>query len=607
MGIREYLKKEKILCDGAFGTWFMQQMNANMLRMNSSILRTGAPVLPEQANTLLPELVEQIHTEYLKAGAVLLRTNTFASNSKTLHCDADALKENIRAGFRNVLRAAQNCGRTPGENCFLAADIGPVPEAPAEDGEEILSEYRQICEAFQEEGADIFVFETFPDMERILPVIRELKTGRDIFVIVQFCVNQYGYSNAGISAGRLIREAAKREEIDAVGFNCGVGPGHLSAIIGKIGIPAGKYFTALPNAGYPQYVRNRVVFRENPEYFAEKLKEIAGMGADIVGGCCGTTPRDIKAAADRIEKRQPSEKKRIFVNGPVRKIPARDSSFFHAKKPGEKLIAVELSPPPGADDEKVMEAALYLKDRKVDAVTFPDSPSGRTRADSVLMGLKAGKETALCVIPHICCRDKNAIAMRSQLLGAYINGIRNALIVTGDPVPTLIRQEVKSVFNFDSVGLMRIIDELNQEEFADDPLVFGGALNYNRPNLQVEIDRMYKKMEQGASFFLTQPVFTEQDAEKLKAVKAQTKARILCGIMPLVSLKNALFIRNEMAGIHVTEEIVSCFDAHMTREEGEAAGVALARKVMGYTEDFADGYYFSIPFNRVYLLDKIIL
>ncbi len=267
---------------------------------------------------------------------------------------------------------------------------------------------------------------------------------------------------------------------------------------------------------------------------------------------------------------------------------------------------MELAPPFGSSDEKVLDAAYYLKAQGVDVATFPDSPSGRTRADSVLMGVKVMEKSGLCVMPHVCCRDKNAIAIRSQLLGAYMNGIRNLLVVTGDPVPTLMRKDVKGVYNFDSVGFMRILQEMNEEEFAQDPFVYGGALNPGRINLKIETDRMKKKMLAGASFFMTQPLFVQEDIRKLRQIKEETGARILCGIMPLVSKKNARFIQNEMAGIHVTEEIVARYDGAVTREEGEAAGVALAREIMEVTGDFADGYYFSIPFNRVELLPRIL-
>ncbi len=596
MKIKKYLQNKKIICDGAFGTYFTSFIKDDVLNED---------MLPEKANLEMPELVQQIHKDYLDAGAVLIRTNTFASNKESLNCDDEYLVENIGAAWDNAMKAVSASGKQLGEDCFIAGDIGPIPGSFGRTEEETYQEYKLICDTFLTLGAEILIFETFTDIDRILPVILDIKREKDVFIVVQFCVNQHGYSNAGISARRLLQEAGNIQEIDAVGFNCGVGPGHLYSIFDKIDLPEGKFITALPNAGYPKMIKNRMVFRDNSEYFADKMSDIVSKGIHIFGGCCGTNPEYIRRVAKVVDISQIKEKPLVHKKNRTEIEPHNENGFWHGKKSGEKLIAVELSPPPGANDEKIMEAAFRLKNMNVDVVTFPDSPSGRTRADSVLMSMKVARETKLCVMPHICCRDKNAIGMRSQLLGAYINGIRNMLVITGDPVPTLIRQEVKSVFNFDSVGLMKILNELNQEEFINDAVAFGGALNHNRPNISVEIGRVKKKMAQGADFFLTQPLFTMADAEKLKFIKEQTNAKILCGIMPLVSLRNALFIKNEMAGINVTDEIAARFSEDMSREEGEAVGVEIAREVMDFTKDFVDGYYYSIPFNRVYLLEKI--
>ncbi|MCI6553867.1 MAG: bifunctional homocysteine S-methyltransferase/methylenetetrahydrofolate reductase [Lachnospiraceae bacterium] len=592
MKIQEYLKGKRIICDGAFGTWFSQLH--------------GDGTLPESCNASEPEWVEEVHRGYLEAGAVLIRTNTFASNRRALSCDAAGLHRNIKAAWENAVKAAEDCGRKIGEDCFIAGALGPLSDGAGMTGEERQEEYRLICEALVQAGADILLFETFADMEDILPVIKDMKQKRDVFVIVQFCVNQHGYSNAGLSARRLMEEAGSIQEIDAAGFNCGVGPGHLQQLLEGMDFPEGKYITALPNAGYPKYIENRKVFSNSKEYFAERMKAIAALGVGFLGGCCGTDPAYIKEMCGVIDLRAAEGKRPKHMRPASKGLRIKDSSFWSGRQGNRKLIAVELSPPPGVDDGRVMEGAFRLKNMEVDVLTFPDSPSGRTRADSMLMAMKVQNETGLCVMPHICCRDRNAIAVRSQLLGGYINGVRNILAITGDPVPTLMRQDIKGVFNFDAVGLMKIIRELNSEEFVKDPITFGGALNPGRPNLEVEIKRTKRKMEQGAEFFLTQPIFTTEDAERVRKVKEETGARILCGIMPLVSLRNALFIRNEMAGIHVDEETMAGFSAEMSREEGEMAGVAIAKRVMTMTEEFADGYYFSIPFNRVRLLEKIL-
>lgn len=580
--IKERLIKEKMLFDGAFGTYYAYKYDTKEL--------------PELANIEYPERVCQIHEEYIQAGAQIIRTNTFASNTFSLGMSWEKVEENLRQGYRLA------CETVGTREVLVAADIGQIPCDNQAAREQVEQEYIKICTAFLEEGAKLFVFETFADMEEIRPAIDLI--GDKAFVIVQFAVNQFGYSNAGVSARQLMLRAEKTEYIDGAGFNCNVGPAHMQRIIRGLSLSGRKFFTALPNAGYPQMISNRMIFaNRNIDYFVEKVCDIAADGVDIVGGCCGTTPEYIRCLHEKLVRKQNTK---VFVKdiSAAQVKESRDSSFFAGKE--KKLIAVELAPPLGSNDEKLMDAAHFLKKCGVDVLTFPDSPSGRTRADSILMAEKVARETAMCVMPHICCRDKNAIAMRSQLLGACINEIRNFLVITGDPIPSMIRSSVKSVFNFDSVGLMRIINDMNEEQFADAPICYGGAINQGRRNLEVEIGRVKKKMEAGATFFFTQPVCTAEGVERVRRIKQETGARILCGIMPFVSLKNATFMKNEMAGIDVTKEVLARYHEDMTREEGEKAGIALAKEMIALTEDFADGYYFSFPFNRVEMLERIM-
>lgn len=581
--IQDKLKIQKLLFDGAFGTYYAQVYDTKEL--------------PELANTRHPERVRKIHREYIEAGAQIIRTNTFASNTASLGVAWEAVQDNIRKGYRLAKEAAQD------KDIYIAADIGQIPYEPHAERENISKEYVELCRTFLEEGASIFTFETLSDIEDIREAIDFI--GDKAFVIVQFSVNQYGYSNSGLSARKLIERAECMESVDAVGFNCGVGPGHLQQIIKSIRFSGKKALTALPNAGYPQFVSNRMVFaHQNVDYFTQKVCDIASDGADMLGGCCGTTPEYIRKMKEKISFAQPEKPVSAAI---VKKeaTPKADASFF-AGKNVKKLIAVELAPPLGSDDKTLMDAAHLLLQSGVDVLTFPDSPSGRTRADSILMAEKVSRETGMCVMPHICCRDKNAIAIRSQLLGAHINNIRNFLVITGDPIPSLVRSSVKSVFNFDSVGLMGILNDMNEDQFADAPICYGGAINQNRKNLDIEISRVKRKMDAGCSFFLTQPISTREGAERVKRIKQETGARILCGIMPFVSLRNAIFMKNEMTGIEVTDEVLARYCEDMTREEGEQAGINLARDIIALTDDFADGYYFSFPFNRVGMLEKIL-
>lgn len=595
MKIQEQIKKQKILFDGAFGTYY------------ASI--TGKNDLPERANIENPELVKMIHKEYLLAGARLIRTNTFASNTKALGCGKEALIGHIYKGYHLAEEAVcefkQNGDIASDEAIYVAGDIGPI--SMEQDAPDVLeAEYELICNTFIDAGAKVLVFETFPDLEIIEQVIQKVKANHpQLFIIAQFCVNQYGYSATGMSAKRLFERANHIEAIDAVGFNCGVGPNHLYHILSKLDLNQGKYITALPNASYPRIAQNRMVFMENVEYFGQQLKEIAKLGIDFIGGCCGTTPKYIKELKKFVDFTPVNHQKNIQDLEPIQREDTQ-SVFFKNKSAGEKILAVELSPPIDADYEKIMDAANELKQNGVDIITFPDSPSGRMRADSILMSIKVANEVKIPVLPHICCRDRNAIAIRSELLGAHINGVKNFLVITGDPVPAIVRQNVKSVFNFDSVGIMKTIQEMNEEQFKDDPIVYGGAVSYNRRNIEVEIARMEKKIAAGAKFFLSQPVFTSEDVEKLRYMKSRVDAKILCGIMPLVSKRNAMFIKNEMADIHVTDEIIALFKPEMSKKEGEQVGVNIAKKMLAETADFVDGYYFSIPFNRVYLLKEMM-
>ena len=591
--LAQYLNHSKLITDGSFGTYYADQYDTNEM--------------PELANTdtAKAERVRTIHKEYIDAGAKLIRTNTFAANTVLLNTDMDSVVNNIEAAVTLAKEAVAACK----EDCFIAGDIGPIPMTDGLDADAVQEQYYQLGKAFLKNDIDILNFETFSELTQILPAIKRLKQemaekGRPLFVMTQFSVNQFGYSAAGLSAGKLLTQAQTASEIDAAGFNCGVGPGHMEQLISKLKQPVGTYLISLPNAGYPQRIRNRICFSKHPEYFQTKAAELTGKdGVDIIGGCCGTTPQFIKLLSTGLDLAQ-TPKTAETPAQQEKPQTIQDRSFFAGAS--RKLIAVELAPPATANDEKLLEAAHMLEGLGVDVLTFPDSPSGRTRIDSVLMAGKVHRETGMCVMPHICCRDKNAIAMRSTFLGAHINDIHNFLIITGDPVPTLARQTTKAVFNFDAVGLMNIAQDMNVESFADCPLTYGGAINQGRTNLDVEIRRVIRKMEAGASFFLTQPIFTAEAADRVRRIKNETGARILCGIMPLVSRKNALFMKNEIAGVMVTDEIVARYPENADRETGEAVGVALAKEVMQLTADFADGYYFSFPFNRVSMLTEIL-
>lgn len=600
MNLREYLKTHTIITDGAFGTYYAEKYGTNEL--------------PELANTAHPERVMEIHLEYISAGAAYIRTNTYAANSAMLSQDGNEVMQNLESAVKIAQAAAALVKKD--EPVFIAGDIGPVQGMVGFEKVQNEQEYVRLADKLLMLGVDAIHFETFADCEELIPAIRHIRErSEDIFITVCFSVNQYGYSAAGLSAKRLIADASKFP-VDAVGLNCGVGSGHMVQLIENLNLPEDKYFAALANAGYPNFTRNTMHFGNAPAYFAGKMKEIAGLGVNMVGGCCGTRPDTIKAVAAELADELLHEATDTVRT--VKKFNSDNRAVAEKKKQmgflydengdikDKKFIAVELAPPFDANDEKLLESAHALIGAGVDVLTFPDSPSGRTRVDSVLMADKVHRETGMQVMPHICCRDKNAVAMRSLFMGARINDIYNMLIITGDPLPSMVRETVKSVFNFDSVGLMKIAEEMNEETFTDRPLCYGGAINQGRRNLDVEIARVKKKLAAGAQFFLTQPVFCEDDVNRLRYIKNETGARILCGIMPLISRKNALFMKNEIAGVNVPDELIEKYPENGSKKAGEQVGIELAKRMIELSGDFADGYYFSFPFNRTYMLKEIL-
>lgn len=591
MNFKDYIKTHNILADGSFGTYYAEKYHTNEA--------------PEYANIYHKDRVTKIHSSYLEAGAKLIRTNTFAANTMSMQKDFSFVRENIQEAVSLAKIAIKLAGC---KGAFIVGDIGPISTASGFSSETIENEFYDIAKTFADEGIEIIQFETFMSMEILSNVIPKIKKELGLYIMVSFSVNQLGYSASGLSAKNLIREACEVEGVDSVGLNCGIGPYHMYNILKKIELPADKTLIAVPNAGYPVLTRNRMEFNSRPEYFAEKTRDLLSLGADIIGGCCGTSPEFISCLSEITGMDIKSEKHIEKSIAATAKNPVNCGFLYDetGRKKDKKFIAVELIPPFNTDDEKLLESAHYLKNAGVDVLTFPDSPSGRTRVDSVLMAAKVYRETGIEVMPHVCCRDKNAFAMRAMFMGAKINDIKNFLIITGDPVPASARNLVKSVFNFSSVGLMKIAQEMNKEVFNENPLNYGGAINQNLINLDSVINTTKRKMEAGANFFLTQPVFSKEEAKRLRKIKEETGACIFAGIMPLISRRNALFMKNELAGINVTDEIVERYPENGSKEEGEKVAVELAKEIISYIDDFADGYYFSFPFNRVYLLNRIL-
>lgn len=586
MHIREQLKQGRILTDGAMGTYFETKY-------------PGEEQMAEACNISAPDKIKQIHLEYLQSGAQLIRTNTFAANTMFFE-DIDMVKKLIQAGYQIAEEAVAESGGT----AFIAADIGPIYDPQFLGKEEVLKEYYTICDTFLDCGAEIFVLETQSEFTYVEEVTKYLKQKKDVFVIVQFSVDKNGYTRTGLGMERIIEKAAAMDTIDAYGFNCGIGAAHLSRLLSNLVFPNDKFVTALPNAGYPVELRGKIIYGDNQDYFVEMMKQIADLGIEILGGCCGTTPQYIKGLKQAV-KPHAYVKKKIGTNASEEG--GRKLLPIEAKlKKKEKLYIVELDPPFDTNITKVMQGAETIKEAGADLITLADSPMARTRMDAGKLAAKVQRETGIPVMPHICCRDKNVIAMRSGMLGDYVNDLRYFLVVTGDPVGRDDKGVVTPVFDFNSIRFMEYLTGMNQDVFAKEPVVYAGALNYHGVNKDAICKRVQLKMEKGCSMFLTQPVYSKEDMERIAYIKEKTGAKIMCGIMPLVSYKNAMFMANEMPGIRIPEDIIGRYQPEMTREEAEETGIALAVEIADQMKEIADGYYFMTPFNRAGMIAEII-
>lgn len=586
--IREYLKNKLLITDGAMGTYY-----SRITGENESFCELG--------NLNNPEVIKDIHKKYIEAGARLIRTNTFSANTISLEVSRDEVEEILRKGYRIAVEAAKD------KEVFVAADMGPISVSGI-DSLDVLEEYKFIVDIFMDEGADILLFETLSNLDFLDEISSYIKQkNKDAFILTQFAVMQDGFTRDGISVNTILDRVRVLKDIDAFGFNCGCGPTHLYNTLKTLDIFKDNIISILPNAGYPELINDRMVYVDNPDYFSDKMVLMRNLGAKIIGGCCGTTPEHIRAISYKIKYDNSSIKEKVLNKSDnAMKINKVENSFMDKLSKDEFPIVVELDPPMNTSVDKIMHCAKVCRENNIDLVTVADSPMAKVRVDSILIASKIKREIGIDVMPHICCRDKNRNAIRASLLAANIEGIRNILAVTGDPISGVEEIKAKSVFNLNSFKLMELINEMNKEVFNGDGMNIGGALNLNVFNKNSEVQRMDKKLEMGATFFLTQPIFEDETIEFLAKLKRNKEVKILGGVMPIVSYKNAQFINNELSGVNIPEHYMSRFNKDMSREDSEKVGIDIAVDIISKIKKHVDGIYLVTPFNRIEMIVKIL-
>jgi methionine synthase I (cobalamin-dependent)/5,10-methylenetetrahydrofolate reductase len=582
--IRELLQTRPLLFDGAMGTYY----------------KAAPGVECEQANLTDPAGVLAVHREYLAAGADAVKTNTF-SLPRLAAAHTPGWEQLAQAGWQLAVQAAEETGAA------VFADLGPAPDTEAVPAGQV---YAAVAKQFAALGARNFLFETLSSDAGLLDAVGAIKAEvPDAFVLVSFAVLPDGYTREGMYCKDLARRMQESGIVDAVGLNCVSAPGAMRTLAKQLGgtLP----LSVMPNAGYPVVTRTQVKYQGRPEYFARELGRLAAEGTvQILGGCCGTTPAHIAALRAEldslpvVEKTTPTEEFPTVKEQTVE----NEDAFLRKLNAGEKVIAIELDSPRNADLTGYLEGAKKLQAAGADLLTIADCPIAQARMDSSLVACRVHRELGLCTLPHMTCRDRNLNATKALLLGLYAEGVREVLAITGDPIPTAERDEVKNVYQFNSRKLAQYIVSLAGEgREMPGPMTVFGALNLNARNFDVELRRAKEKLENGMSGFLTQPVLSAQAVENLKKSRETlgADAKILAGIMPVVSQRNAIFMENEINGIHVEDWIIEKF-AGLDRAQGEELGLAISLEMAKAALPYADGLYLMTPFNRVALMERLI-
>jgi homocysteine S-methyltransferase len=603
VSVRDISEKKVIVFDGAMGTYFVQEHR-----------NYGRPC--EMANIDNADFVKKIHRDYIEAGCDAIKTNTFQVNplNHVYTADEDLMDRVLKAGWNIACEAAE------GTDTAVFADIGPVPAGAEADENDKAEAFKKVCSVFIENGAENFIFETNSSDEGIVQAAGYIKERvPEAFIIVSFAVQPDGYTRDGLYINDIAERLAKCISIDAVGLNCVSSALHMRGLIEGISETVnknGKLLSVMPNAGYPKVINDRVFYDSDPAYFAEQTCMMTESGVSVVGGCCGTAKEHISLLAKAVSAgTEAPAKVRVSVkpgsdrpSGIMHEMTENEHNLFARKlESGRKVIAVELDPPRNADSSKYMAGAWTLKAAGVDAITIADCATARASMDSSVMACKLRRELGIDAIPHMTCRDRNLNATKALLLALSTEGVANVLAVTGDPVPSAERDEVKSVFQFNSRMLASYIRSLNENEFSR-PLKIYGALNINVKNFDRELDRTVKKVENGMSGFLTQPVLTAEAAENLKRAYETLKplgAKLLGGIIPVVSARNARFMNSEISGINVDSKIIDMYEGK-DRDECTELAVRISTEIAEHIKDFTDGYYLMTPFSRTDIMSRIV-
>ena len=596
---REQLARRVLVADGAMGT---------MLYGKGVFINRCY----DELNLSSPALVKELHEEYVKAGAEILETNTFGANRARLasYGFAEKLQAINQAGVRLAREAA-------GGAAFVAGAVGPLgmriePLGPT-SFEEARVLFREHIQALVEAGADLIILETFAVLNELREAIFAARdvAGNEIAIVAQVTLDDYGNMPDG-TATEVFTRQLDEWPVDAFGCNCSVGPKVMLETIEKMAAWTSKPLSAMPNAGHPSTVEGRKIYLCSPEYMAQYGRRLLWAGVRILGGCCGTTPEHIKLLRAEARSLQPSHAKlSVTVEEPAAKAQAIAAVPMAAKsKLGAKLAArqfvtfVEILPPRGVDASREIAGARMCAERGIDGINVPDGPRASARMSAQVTCQLIQQHAGIEAVLHFCCRDRNILGIQSELLGAHGVGIRNLICITGDPPRMGAYPAATAVFDVDSIGLVNIVNNLNHGlDIGGNPmgsqttLLIGVGANPGALNFDEEMRRTEWKVQGGAEFLVTQPVFDLNLLERFLRGIERFRIPVIAGIWPLVSHRNAEFMVNEL-NVPVPAQYMQRMQRADTAEKARREGVAIAQEMVVQIQAMVEGVQLSAPFGR---------
>jgi methionine synthase / methylenetetrahydrofolate reductase(NADPH) len=602
------LKRGVVICDGAMGTYLNQK--------GVSYERSF-----DELNLSKPDLISQIHREYIDAGAEIIETNTFGANLSRL--SSHGLEDKVREINMKAVKNAREARDVSGKDVLIAGSIGPLGKQLEPYGKirkNIAADiFREQVESLLEGGIDLFMIETIANLEEMELAVGVIKKITDLPIVAQMTFTAEGMTLLGNTPEDVAAHLVPLG-VDVIGANCSVGPQKMLDVIQILSEFGATYVSAQPNAGLPRLYNGRFVYFSSPDYLAEYALKFVESGATIVGGCCGTTPEHIAAIATALRDIHPATGKlttghadrgQVEIKSAFQKKSEKTISPFLEKLSRELVISVELDPPKGSNPEKLIKVAAELKQIGADAVNIADSPLARVKMSCLALAYLIRQSVDIDIILHFTTRDRNLMGLQADLLGAHAIGIKDILALTGDPPSLGDYPQATAVYDVDSIGLVSVIQKLNSgfDFFGNSigkPTNFsiGVAFNPTAPDYNLELSRLQQKIEAGGQYVFTQPMFDIDLIKRSVDDIAKYNLPIMLGILPLVSYKHAEFLHNEVPGITIPKNLRD--KMNQAGEKSSAAGQDIAIELIEQSRGYIGGLYLMPSFGKFEVSMNII-